>query len=207
VAIIGTRSLTRTHAKGAFHCPGCWAQQTYRHRRVQRFYHLLFVPLIPWGQMGEYVECDACQTTYDLAVLGFDPGPEQAEFEAEFEAAIKRVMVLMMLADDVLHPAEVLTICDVFARITTGELTEAEVLAEADAARAMGLDLETFVQGLVGRLNYKGKDMVMRAAFLVAAADGEFQGPEKALLNQLGRALQMNPAYITGVLESATAPD
>ena len=205
--ILGTRSVTRLHAEGTFHCPGCWAQQTYHHRRVQQFFHFLFVPMVSRGQLGEYIECDTCRATYDVGVLNFEPGAEQSKFEAEFERAVKRVLVLMMLADGVLDPAEMRTICEVFERVTDCELTEADLMAEVEAARASQVTVELYVRSLLGRLNHEGKDMVIRAAFLVAAADGVVEARERVLFRRIGQALQMNRAYITALLDSGPASD
>ena len=44
--------------------------------------------------------------------------------------------------------------------------------------------------------------MVVKAAFMVAAADGVFQEEEKDMLNEIGESLQMTPAHFSGVIQS-----
>ena len=163
--------------------------------------------MVSRGQLGQYVECDACRATHDVGVLNFEPGPYQDKFEAEFERAVKRVLVLTIFADGVLDPDEMWTICDVYARVTDCEITEADVIAEVEAARANEVNVEMYVRSLMGRHNHERKDMVIRAAFLVAASDGVIEARETLLLRRLGQGFQMNLAYITALLDSGPASD
>lgn len=200
--IFGTRGVTTTAETGAFHCPDC-GQSPYRHRKVRRFFTLYFIPLIPLDLLGEYIECSKCDGTYTLAVLAHNPGASDAAFEAQFHTAIRRTMVLMCLADGVVDPEEVATIQRVFGSIAKREITEQEVHAEIAAAQADGRPVAEFLAGgMAATLNDNGKELVIKAAFFVAAADGEFQEEEKKLLTDIGKALQMTPAHLNGVLDS-----
>jgi uncharacterized tellurite resistance protein B-like protein len=200
--IFGTRGVTYSAAEGQFHCPDC-GQSPYRHRRVRRFFTLYFIPLIPLDMLGEYVECGACQGTYQLGVLSYNPGAEAAAFEAQFHIAIRRTMVLMCLADGVVDPEEVATIQRVFGQIAKRQITAEEVHAEIASAQSDGRPVHEFLAGgIAATLNDSGKEMVIRAAFMVAAADGQFQDEEKQLLAQIGSALQMTPAHLNGVIDS-----
>jgi tellurite resistance protein len=200
--IFGTRGLTLTAAEGDFHCPDCGPAK-YRHRKVRRFFTLYFIPLIPLDLLGEYVECSKCQGTYKLAVLSHNPAAADAAFEAEFLSAIRRTMVLMSLADGVVDPEEIATIQSVFGRIAKREITVQEVQHEIAAAQADGRPVAGFLAGAVAAtLNDHGKELVVRAAFLVAAADGQFQDEERQLLTDIGRALQLTPAHLNGVIDS-----
>ena len=55
---------------------------------------------------------------------------------------------------------------------------------------------------IIDMVNESGKEIVIRAAFLVAAADGEFHDDEKALLAEIGQALDMSDAHLKGVISS-----
>ncbi len=195
-----TRGVTINRGGGTFYCPACLDEQPYKKCGVIRFLALAGIPILPVGRFGDYIECESCRTSYDDRVLDFEPIEGKARYEYQYEHAIKRVLVLMMLADGVVDPTEVATICDVFRRVTERALSEAEVQAEVDAANADGYDVETYTRGLLGRLNQKGKDTIIRAAFMVAAADGEFQDGERALLGRLGQALQIAPKYLEEVM-------
>ncbi|WP_367890590.1 zinc-ribbon domain-containing protein [Sinomicrobium kalidii] len=70
--IFGTRGISSTQTSGKFHCPQCNAQQSYKRKKVTKFFTLYFIPLIPLGKRGEYVECTTCKTTFYTGILG-DP--------------------------------------------------------------------------------------------------------------------------------------
>ncbi len=197
--IFGTRGVTYSAGDGEFHCPDC-GTQPYRKRRVRRFFTLYFIPLIPLDLLGEYVECGRCKDSYSPEVLDFDPSEADEEFEAEFQTAVKRTMVLMALADGVIDPEEVTTICDVYTKIAKKTVTPEAVHAEIEAARADGQGVEEYLSGLLGSLNDSGKELVVRAAFMVAASDGDYSEDEQELMKLIGKSLQMSSAHLNGVI-------
>ena len=67
--IFGTRNRTKKTSEGTFYCPKCRATRTYEYKKVARYFALYFIPLIPIQQLGEYVECSVCKTTFKPDVL------------------------------------------------------------------------------------------------------------------------------------------
>lgn len=200
--IFGTRGVTYNYANGDFFCPGCSNERAFRHKRVRRFFTLYFIPCIPLDMLGEYVECAGCGNTYDKAVLQFDPRAENAAFEAEFQVAMRRVMVLMMLADGVIDDEELETIVAIYGKIAGAAITEDQIRDEA--AELQGRDVSDYVSSVRGNLNDRGKELVVQAAYAVAAADGDFADEERLLLLQIGEALEMTDAHLRGVMAAAT---
>ena len=203
--IFGTRGVTSTAASGSFFCPHCNDQLAYKHKRVRRFFTLYFIPVIPLDQLGEYIECQRCRNTFQTRVLDYNPQVSTAQFEAEFHQAVKRVMVQMMLADGVVDDQEVQTIREIYSRVAGTDISENDVQAEIEKAKADGRGIEQYLSGLAGNLNDPGKELVVKAAFFVAIADGVFQDEEQVLLGTIGKALYMTPAHIRGVIESIAA--
>jgi len=74
--IWGWRTLTSTVFRGTFFCPDCAQQRPYSRRRMRRFFTLYFIPLFPTKTLGEYIECDACTSTYKETVLEYQPSRE-----------------------------------------------------------------------------------------------------------------------------------
>lgn len=203
--IYGTRGVTYSYDEGNFHCPVCRSSQPYKHKRVRRFFTLYFIPIIPLDLLGEYVECHDCQGTYNLEVLDWeadDNDMDEEEFEAEFHRAIKRVMVLMMLADGVVDDEEVRVIQKIFGQLTSRKMSVSEVQAEIDRVENAGHDVESALAGCASGLNANGKAMVIKAAYLVAAADGEFHEDEKAMIRSIGRTLEMSSAEVKSAINS-----
>lgn len=200
--IFGTRGVTYSYNKGDFHCPSCRSDRPYNHKRVRRFFTLYFIPVLPLDLLGEYIECPKCRGTYRTEVLNFDPGSQGQKFEAEFHRAIKRVMVLMMLADGVVEDEEVDVIRKIYSQLTDMDMSEDDVQDEIEEVQRLRLDVKSALAKCAGYLNEDGKTMVVKAAYLVAAADGVFQEEEKALLASIGRSLGMSSAQFKGVIGS-----
>lgn len=201
--IFGTRGVTSSVAggKGEFHCPGCDTKRPYDHKRVRRYLTLYFIPIIPLDVVGEYVECQHCRDTYNPKVLELDPTTSNERFEAEFHSAVKRVMVLMMMADGKIDDEEVETIRQVFGKLSSRDVGREEVEAEVAAATVEGHGLRQYLSNVAGNLNDTGKELVVRAAFFVAAADGKITEEESALLTELATALEMSPAHFKGTID------
>ena len=200
--IWGSRGITSSVEEGDFYCPRCDTPRHYDHKRVRKFFTLYFIPLIPMKTVGEYVECSVCNGTFELDILEYDPTVHRQQFEAEFEKAMKKIMVLMMLADGEVDDDEISVIQGIFQKISGRELSSREVSTEVTAAQNDARDITEFTETLVGSLNDSGKEMVVKAAFMVAAADGVFQEEEKDMLHEIGESLQMTPAHFSGMIQS-----
>lgn len=70
--IFGTYVLHRTLARGTFECPHCQGVADCQIRRGRRWFHIMFIPLIPLGAQPEHVRCLRCKALWNLAVLGAD---------------------------------------------------------------------------------------------------------------------------------------
>ena len=200
--IFGTRGVTTTPETGEFFCPGCNMQHKFRRRRVRRFFTLYFIPIIPMDKLGEYIECHRCGKTWDVAVLDFDPDEGAAEFEAVFHRAVKRVMVAMLLADGVVEDAEIETVREIYGHLTNSNISRSDVQKEITNVQQSGKSIMGSLSELSGNLNDQGKEMVIRAAYFVAASDGEFHQDEKELLVKFGRALDMTAPQLKNLINS-----
>lgn len=77
--IFGTRGLTLNNGKpGQFFCPGCNGHRSHQRKKVQRFFTLYFIPLIPLNIVQEFIECQTCKQTYRPSVLEHDPTAQRA---------------------------------------------------------------------------------------------------------------------------------
>lgn len=197
--IFGTKNITTSPEKGDFNCPSCATKQAFRHRRVRRFFHLYFIPLIPLNTLGEYVECKICKDTYDINVLNYDPQAVADKVEAEYQIAIKAVMIHILLADGVIDDAEVDMVAKTYLTLTEMRLSVRAVHEEIKRVKETKEELGTYLRQLA-TLNDDGKESVIKAAFMVAMADGKFQDEERDMISQIGKDLGMTKAHVRGVV-------
>ena len=201
MGLVGTRSVTIPSSAGAFLCPECGGTE-YRVQRVRRFMTLTAMPIVPLDLLGEYIECQLCKATYDPAVLHIDLDQNHPNIEATFNEAMKRVMVLMMLADKRIEESEIQAIIDIFQKITGRKIGRDEIKREILIAKSQDEQLDTYLSGLLGRLNDDGKLLVIRAAYFVANADGHFDTSEMELLQNIGTKLELPSEIVADLIES-----
>jgi tellurite resistance protein len=205
--IFGTRGVTYGSEGGQFFCPDCEGKESYLHKKVRRVFTLYFIPLIPLDMLGEYIECQKCTSTYKITILAYDPQQASDAEEAEFQKAMRRVLVLMMLADGVIEESEIEAIQTILGKLEDREITRAEVEAEIARAQAESNDIQAYCKGMAGYLNDSGREMVVKAAILVAGADGKFDDSERYALAGIASALNMSRAHFRGLINDlASAP-
>lgn len=203
--IFGTRGITSRVDSGSFHCPAC-GPQTFVRKQVRRFFTLYFIPVLPLDRVGEYVECHGCRGTFEIAVLSFDPAAERRRQDARLRDAVRRVMVEMMLADGNVDDAEVEAIRNVHGRVLGAEISREDVLRDARVAREDGRGIAAALRPLAGSLTDAGKEMVLRAAMCVAAADGRMDDAERARLAEVALSLGMSREHVHGVVQQLVEP-
>ena len=71
--LMGMRVRTKVVAEGRFTCPKCGGDRLYHHKKAVRWFTLYFIPVIPLGSAGEFVECQTCLTGFEMGVLSYKP--------------------------------------------------------------------------------------------------------------------------------------
>jgi uncharacterized tellurite resistance protein B-like protein len=198
--IWGSRGVTSSVAKGQFHCPSCNDDRPFDHKKARRFFTLYFIPLIPLESLGEYVECQACKGTYKPEVLQYDPRKQQEAFRNAFHHALRRTAVTMMLRDGPATAEETAVVTALLSESLRRPLSAADVSIEIDKATTDPRPLPAHLAEIAGELNSAGKEMLVRVAVRVAVADGPLQAAERALLQEVGVALQISSAHLNGIV-------
>jgi tellurite resistance protein len=200
LAVIGIRPITRTTDRGTFVCPECRVLRTYVRQRVQRRFVLFFVSMLPLDELGEYLECEQCRSTFRTTILSADPTGPRVPLAAEFRPAVLRIMMLMMMEDGRIRESEQRMILDLNRKLT-GEAPSLEAMDEhLDAVRTGPGNATDYARSIAPFLNEPGKELVLKAAFAVAVADRQVHPTERALLHEIGRALHMSPGHIRAVI-------
>lgn len=204
--IFGTRGVTWTKERGQFFCPQCNGECDFRHKSVRRFFTLYFIPIIPLDLLGEYVECERCQGTYNIDILQYDPAAADNQVEALFMVAMKQVMIAMLLADGVIDDNEVKELQATFEDLSGVPVTEQDLREEIAVIQAEGSGALELVSHLAPGLNAKGKEMVITAAYQIAVADGHFDDSESQLLEEIAAAMDVSSAHLRGILTELATP-
>lgn len=71
--IYGWRTLESHAEQGQFNCPICRANRPYTLTKLNRYFTLYFIPIIPLGTVAQAVECHACRRQFEVDVLSSGP--------------------------------------------------------------------------------------------------------------------------------------
>ncbi len=204
--IFGVRGMTTTKERGEFHCPQCNVAQQFRQRRVRQFFHLYFIPLIPVKTFGEYVECNGCKSTYEPQVREYNPEAERQLFIAQYQLVIRRIMVMIMMADGVIDENEIKQIQSIYHEIAGVQLSDDDVKKEIKIVHESSHGIKDYI-GMVGHsLNEFGKEQVVKAAYEVSMADGILQDEEELMIAEIAEALEISSAHLKGILGEVKKP-
>ena len=89
--IFGTSNKSKTTGSGQFYCPNCKTTRAYERKQAKRYFSLYFIPLIPMGDLGEFVECQTCHLTYRPDILTVKPPAPKTDLAGLINSAKSRL--------------------------------------------------------------------------------------------------------------------
>lgn len=190
--IFGTRGLTSTVNTGIFHCPRCGPQKNYAHRQVKRWFTLYFIPCIPMGVAGEYIECNHCAGTFGVEALHYDPGAERQKTMDE----IKRILVLTALHAGPITDARFAGLRSAIGGISDQDCSLQELQFEVSMAQQAQAQMIPYVRHMAGGFTDEGKNAILSTAFFALNDQGQLGPREEQALIDLGTALGMSPSLV-----------
>ena len=197
ILFYGTYPITFTGDRGTFHCPRCGAGKPFEIKKWTRFFHLYWIPLIPY-KWGSFLECKGCSATWDEKVREHDPEADRAAFRATFESAMLQAMIAMAEADGRIDEKEVRAIAGILKHLSGTEHSPGEVRTAiaADNART----LTKVLRGVADDLNDNGKEMVIKGLYFVADADNSIAKEELAKIHEAGKLLGLKRDRLEALL-------
>lgn len=204
--IFGTRGVKSTITTGNFGCPQCEQTKPYRHRKVTKFFTLYFIPIIPLGSAGEYVECDSCKGTFIPRVLESNNNSNRDEFMAIYEKAIRHSMVLVMLADGVIDDNEKKQVLLIINKFGKNDMSLSELEDYINVVQKENEEVTTYLKKIGTSLNEHGKETIIKCALSVAAADGNIDDSELGLISKMGQSMEMSTSHLKGIFNEMFSP-
>jgi uncharacterized tellurite resistance protein B-like protein len=196
--IFGITVRYRTISEGRFYCPHEGGDRSYRRRQARRWFSLFFLPIIPLKVLGEFIECNACGSTYDVDVL---TKPTAADMMDNLTGAMRQAVVSLITADGVVTDAEKDKGLAVMQRYADTPYTMRHL--EDDLKDLKRGDLVRRLEGVAGSLNDQGKESLLAACLEIAAADGSIDEQELTQIRKAGTALGLSTAHIRGIILEA----
>lgn len=197
--IWGTRGLTRKGKPGRFFCPQCDGERDYRTVKVQRFFTLYFIPLIPMDVVYEGVRCETCASEFKPGVLGYDPRVEREAILREVHRGAVEILLTFSALSGRNDPAHFEALRGHAEAIGCTDVTVEELTSLARQGR---MDMAHTAARIASHLTDPGRENLVKGALLSAAPDGSPNAEAQALLGDLAKALGMSQAHLLGVIAS-----
>ncbi len=197
--IFGLRVYFRTIGQGTFHCQRCGGDRSYRHKSGRRWIHLFFIPVIPLGRAGEYVQCAVCGTRYRTDVLAL---PTMAQMQAALPAGMRAAAATMLRAGDTGSTAARRRAIEAIKG--AGASDYGDVALDADLDPRTGLDPEAGVpaslNALTAQLAVPAREWFLAEVVRIGLADGALSDAERRAATQIAGHLGMTQAQAVGVI-------
>jgi len=183
--IFGSRTMTSSQGAGVFNCPRCGMQRNYDHKKLNRWFTLYFIPCIPMGSAGDYVECISCGGTYGSEVLSYDPAADRARTYA----LIRRLAVLAMVHAHRLGPENFAALRGVMQNLTDEFVTEAQIREDANMAQQAGAQLGSFFRQQAADFTADGKLLLLQIMRETLAPQGDVGMVERQTMHEAADAM------------------
>jgi len=204
--IFGTRGVKSTIKEGQFTCPQCANNQKYKHKKVTKFFTLYFIPLIPLGSAGEFVECQSCKGTFVSRVLDYDPSKNKNDFQSQYEKAMRHSMILMMLADGHIDEEELNIVQKIINKFGHNDISKEELSSLIEEVQNKKEPIHKYLSKITPSLNEHGKEIILKCGMAVASADGHIDKSEIALIQEMAKAMEMSSSHVKGIMQDIAKP-
>ena len=197
--IFGLRVYFRTIGQGTFHCQRCGGDRPYRLKSGRRWIHVFFIPVIPLGKAGEYVQCTECGTRYSSDVLAL---PTMAQMQAALPAGMRAAAVAMLLAGDRGASAARRRAIDAVRGAGVPDYDDAAVDADLQSAAdpAAGGSIAERLEALAVQLAVPAREWFLAEIIRIGLADGALTESERQTAREMAGCLGMTPAQAVGVI-------
>jgi uncharacterized tellurite resistance protein B-like protein len=183
---------------GEFYCSTCKSRQAYELKSTRPKGPSWMARIFGDGDKGRFVECRNCGSTFVPAVLQV----ADSSADADYLKGIRRVAVQMMAVDGSIDADEVTAIQEMYQQVTGHDLDDASIRREAERVSDHSVDeLAEFLSDLSDGMSDSGKELILKTAFWVVAADSKFEPSEASLMYRLGGALGVSAADVRVMID------
>ena len=197
--IWGSRGLERKGETGSFYCSRCDDDREYRRHKLQRFFTLYFIPLIPLEVVQEWIVCQTCKSQFSLQALKYDPRAERAQFDQELRSSFQTVLAHFGQMSSRRDRALMQHMVDAQAAFDGSSWSVDDARLEMER---LDRNYDASVGILARSLSDRGRETVVMSALDAAAYDGLLDDRKREALVGLGQKLGMSDVHMRGILAS-----
>lgn len=194
--VMGSRTRTRTRGAGTFRCPRERATRRYDAKVVQRWLAVGAVPVIRRDEIGGFIECHGCGSTFDMDVLA---RRDDAPVEDMLTRTLRRT-VSALLGQRELTAEDRREAVIVLQRYATVPYGSHDLRRDLDAADPDHLDAD--LRALAPSLNDRGRTAILDAGIQLARPAGRTDPTRLASLERVAELLAIPTERIAALTGS-----
>ena len=194
--IFGSRGLDLKRGEGTFFCPNCQTDRVYNLKERKRMGHLYWIPLLPLGSLGKFIECKACRGTFHEDAQYMETN---ASLENKLNIAIKTALSAVILSDDVTDKNELEMGADMINQFTSENTSVTDL--ENDLSTFDINNLEKSLAEISPHISEQGKVGILQKCILMSIADGDLADKEIDTLKNIAIGLDIPSQYLNGIIQ------
>jgi len=185
---IGEQTVTRIVDEGIFACPVCAKEQPYQRFVETSYFTLLSIRLLPLRNLADYHQCGSCGNAFHPSELN----------EPAYQKGVRRVLEYIIVGYDMSDHQD--SAQEIFLKLCDRPFKQEEIDREISIIEKGEEDVFSFLKKLAFRVNVRGKQQIIEAAFLMTYACCEIQHDDRLRINMMGSALGVSLAFVEAVI-------
>ncbi|MGL4514858.1 MAG: TerB family tellurite resistance protein [Lacipirellulaceae bacterium] len=154
------------------------------------------------GRGGRHPERASGSRGKTLAEIQEQQEEEELATSKAIDQAILTAMLAVAVADGEPADGEIALAVELFAQITGNSIKVNDARKRTEEIATQRSLAEGALRAVAGRLTDEGKSLVLRAAYTVAAADGEVTKKEAKVMNKFAETLGMDQASVNAAIST-----
>jgi tellurite resistance protein len=197
LSFLGRGYRFRATGSGVLHCHRCGGDREYQSCTARRWFHVLYIPVIPLDSVAEHVQCRSCLTRYRIEVLAL---PTSAQMQAALPAGSLAAVTMMLRAGDQTSGPSRSRAIEVVQAAGLPGYDEAALRADLAAAAESDRDVSAPLTALAGQLATPAPEWFLADAVRVGLADGPLSEQERDAARQIAAFLGLTEAQAHDVI-------
>ena len=196
--IFGTKGRDSRVGQGQFSCPQCRMQRAYEHKSVKRYFTLYFIPVIPLGSAGEYVQCESCGGTFGTEILTYDAEEERMKTAS----SLRRMAVLFLLDLNRANAQELENLQDIVGDVVNRDIEATDLAQDVRAAQEANADLIKHVKRETDEFTDEGKWLLLWTVRRILEKSRPLASHERDRLLEVGKAIGLRNKHVLEFLDA-----
>ncbi len=195
--IFGSRGLDLKRGEGSFFCPNCQTDRIYTLKERKRMGHLYWIPILPLGSLGKFVECKACRQIFHEDAQYSETN---SSISNKLEVAIKTALSAVILSDSVTDKKELEFGSKLISEFTSKETKIEDLQKDLDYFNKN--ELSTTLGEISQHLNEQGKVSIVEKCVIMSLIDGDIAEEEIATISEIAISLGIPDGYVPGIIQN-----